>query len=237
VPEPERGRYGDFLNACPNKVCSLSLSGRGPLGSSGEGLPRRCALLPKGQERSMGRSDLVSVGLGVMLGLLGARAHTTPRLGLAEPRGSVKPVMGLAGEEEFQLTLEPASLEVGSPGGETVEVGAKLISGLPKGTKALVSVTVVDDKGRVVLPRAVSPLVAVPAASEMDGPPIRIPPLEDGWYEVKGNAAFAEPTSSSEAMASEASSVHLHVENGEVFFVDLEEWNAASEVNLGREVP
>jgi hypothetical protein len=142
----------------------------------------------------------------------------------------------LATESGFYLRVEPARI-ARDGAGEALTLSTRLGTTRAVGARSIMSVQVEDDRGAVVRPATVSPRMSLPPASEIAGAEVTVAPLPDGWYRLRAQAVFVDPAHPTEAMGSESASVYLEVRGGEISVVDMNEWFAASNVNLGRLQP
>ena len=182
-------------------------------------------------------SSLVLVCIGVAGGAAGgyaARAKGAPppwTPGAAAPASAE-----LAAESGFYLRVEPARV-ARSGAGETLTLSTRIGATRDIATRTIMSVQLEDDRGRSVRPAVVSPRMSLGPATEIAGSEVTVAPLPDGWYRLRAQAVFVDPANPKEAVGSETDSVYLEVRGGEVFVVEMNEWFAGSNVNLGRRQP
>lgn len=141
-----------------------------------------------------------------------------------------------APESGFYLHLEPARI-ARDGAGERLTLATRVGTTRDLGTRAIASVQVEDDRGAIVQPAKVTPRLAVGARSELAGGDVALAPLADGFYRVRGHAVFVDPQRTTEALGSETDSLYLEVRDGELSIIDMSDWFARSNVNLGRDLP
>lgn len=141
----------------------------------------------------------------------------------------------LAAESGFYLRVEPARVARGGDG-ETLTLSTRVGATRDIATRTIMSVQIEDDRNKIVRPATVSPRMNLAAAGEVAAEVV-LAPLEDGWYRLRAQAVFVDPARPTETMGSETDSVYLEVHGGEVYIVDMNDWFAGSNANLGRLQP
>jgi hypothetical protein len=166
--------------------------------------------------------------LGILLGVSTAsayRAQVRPtRIDLRS--ASAHPSSGQT--TEFTVSLEPTAILQDVAGGDAVEMEATVSTALTKPVRSMVSITVTNDLGDVIQPKARSAALRVEGQTQVPAAAALTQDLADGWYHVAANAVFLDPSHNNDMIGSEEDALYLRVENGETFFVDENEWYAQS---------
>jgi hypothetical protein len=182
-------------------------------------------------------TSLALAGVGVLGGV--AAGHVARSSGQPPPwtPGTATTASAeLAAESGFYLRVQPARVARGDTG-ETLTLSTRIGATRDIATRSIASVQVEDDRGRVIRPATVSPRMNLAAASEIAGAEVVLAPLPDGWYRLRAQAVFVDPGHPTEALGSETDSVYLEVRGGEVNIVEMNDWFAGSNANLGRLLP
>jgi hypothetical protein len=173
--------------------------------------------------------------LGILLGVSTASAYRTKA---GPTRFDLRTVTSQATSgqtAEFTVSLEPTAIIQNSVAGEVLEMEATVATTARNPVRSMVSVTVTDDAGNAVQPRVRSAALRVEGSSQVPAASLMAQELPDGWYHVAANAVFLDPAHNNDMVGAEEDALYLHVEDGETFFMDENEWHAQSRASEARQ--
>ncbi len=136
-------------------------------------------------------------------------------------------ITGAHGESPFYVSLAPSSSSSDGDGDSLALVTA-VGNRQGQAMRGVVSVTIEDDRGRIVRDTEVSPVVTVGAKQEAQASTLSTPRLADGFYRIRAQAVFAE---GKQVRGSETDSLYLEVVKGSVAIIDMSDWHQRSRVN------
>ena len=178
------------------------------------------------------RQAIALVCSGMLAGVSAAyAARSTPAAGW-RPGTAGPAVAELASESGFYVRVEPK--QVTRDGArERLTLAARVGTTREVGARSIASIQIEDDRGTIVLPAKVSRRMELGARTEIAGAEVGTAALPDGWYRLRAQAVFVDPGNPKEAVGSETDSLYLEVRQGEVYIVDMADWFAGSQANLG----
>lgn len=168
-------------------------------------------------------------------GLAGASAgHARSTTEAPNSMGSVRPAAEeLAAESGFYVRIEPARV-MRDGKRERLTIASRVGTTKQVGVRSIASVQVEDDRGNIVEPAKLSPHVDLAPATELAGTEVAVGALADGWYRLRAQAVFVDKANPREAAGAETDSLYLEVRDGDIYIVDMADWFAGSNANLGR---